>query len=191
MAAQGSIAQSAFKRLTEALDRSARCLPDIERSAALIQESLANGHTIFACGNGGSAASAQHFTAELTGRYVKERGPFAALSLHTDSSLVTAIANDYGYEEVFARQLHALGKKGDTLVALTTGGKSANILKALEAAHAKDMETVVLTGEKGAHLKSSPSVSVCIVVASDETPRVQEIHDLVIHVWCECIDAGK
>lgn len=184
-----SIARGAFHRLAWVLEQTLTAnLPDIGKSAELIYETLMRGNIVFACGNGGSAATAQHFTAELMGRYVRERGPFAAISLHTDSSLMTAVGNDYGYEEVFARQVRGLGKKGDTLVLLTTSGASKNVLKAIDAAKDREMSVIVLTGEKGKHLKAHPSVVACIVVLDSEVARIQEVHDLLIHIWCEYID---
>lgn len=185
------IAEKASQRLTRAIKRTmspAECLPDIGEAGQLIFDTVARGNTVFACGNGGSAATAQHFTAELVGRYVDERGPLPALSLHTDSSLVTALGNDYGFGEVFARQLRGLGKPGDALVALSTSGASENVLKAMATAHELGMNVVVLTGQKGMHLKTLPHVAACIAVPDTETARIQEVHDLIIHVFCEYID---
>lgn len=180
----------AFKRLQDVMERTRRqCLGEIEKSAFLMCDTVMTGKTVFACGNGGSAATAQHFTAELMGRYVEERGPLPAFSLHTDTSLITAVGNDYGFEQVFARQIDAVGKEGDLLVALTTSGASKNVLYAIAAAHAKQMNVIVLTGAKGAQLRRTPGVMACVSVPDKEIARIQEVHDLIIHIWCEYIDA--
>ena len=148
---------------------------------------LKSGHTVFACGNGGSAADSQHFAAELVARYKKNRKALRALALTTDSSALTAIGNDYGFEHIFTRQLEALGTRGDVLVAFTTSGSSRNVLQAIKQAKKQKMRVIVLTGAKGAGLKNIADV--CIVVPSTETARVQEVHQLVYHAWCEYIDA--
>lgn len=183
------VALEALERLQSVIVSTKRqCLSEIENSASLVCETVMAGKTVFACGNGGSAATAQHFTAELMGRYVKERGPQRAISLHTDSSYVTAVGNDYGFDKIFARQIDGLGNQGDLLVALTTSGTSSNVIKAIVAAYFKKMRVIVLTGVKGMHLKRIPGVTSCIVVPDTETARIQEVHDLIIHIWCEYID---
>lgn len=162
------------------------CLPDMEGAFTLIQAACNSGQTIFACGNGGSAASCQHFTAELVGRYKKERDPGAALSLTTDTSAITAIGNDYGFGEVFARQLAGLGRRGDVLVVLSTSGKSHNVIRAAEVARTRGIAVVALTGETGGELKGWADV--CITIPSKETARVQEMTDLILHIFCEALD---
>jgi D-sedoheptulose 7-phosphate isomerase len=149
---------------------------------------LANGK-ILACGNGGSAADAQHFAAELIGRFERERPGLAAIALTTDTSALTAIANDYDYEQVFSRQLQALGQAGDVLLAISTSGDSKNVIAAIHAAHERDMQVVALTGRNGgkiAGLLAKEDVHVC--VPSDRTARIQEVHLLTLHCLCDGID---
>ncbi len=175
---------------TLALVERGECLRGIEVGYQLISEALKGGHTVFACGNGGSAADAQHFTAELIGHYKAKRKPLAALSLTTDTSALTAIGNDDGYGEVFARQVNGLGKKDDVLVAFTTSGRSHNVLRAITDAHQIGMRTIVLTGTSGDWLRGDEQMRVdaCVVVPSEETARIQEVHGLIIHLWCEALD---
>jgi len=168
-------------------DTVVRCDSEFSRSQQILLDAISNGLTIFAAGNGGSAATASHFTAELVGRYKAERRPLAAISLNADTPTLTAIANDYGYENVFGRQVEALGQTGDVLVVFTTSGQSDNILRALKAAWAKSMVTIMLTGLGGA--EHAKELEACIVVPSRETARIQEAHDLIVHAWCEAIDA--
>lgn len=163
------------------------CRRDIKAGERLFVGATTGGRTVFFCGNGGSAASSQHFAAELVGRYVKERGPLPSLALTTDTSALTAIGNDYGFERIFSRQIEALGEKGDLLIALTTSGASPNVLHALKAARRKKMKTVALTGASGTGLRKAADV--CIAVPSKETARIQEMHDLILHSWCEALDA--
>jgi D-sedoheptulose 7-phosphate isomerase len=161
-------------------------LGDIEAAGSLIWEALQAGNKILLCGNGGSAADAQHIAAELVGRYEKQRRAFPAISLTTDTSALTALSNDYGYEEVFARQVAALASAGDVLVAISTSGKSPNVLKAVAAAQAMNCRTIALTGCAGEPLASHCDVAV--VVQSNRTSRVQEAHITIGHLWCEMID---
>ncbi len=163
------------------------CASDITHGLRAFLAAVKGKRTVFFCGNGGSAASSQHFAAELVGRYVKERGPLPAVALTTDTSALTAIGNDYGFEYIFSRQLEALGKKGDLLIALSTSGASENVLNVLKAARRKKIKTIVLTGAKGARLRKAADT--CIVVPSGETARIQEMHDLILHTWCEALDA--
>ncbi len=162
-------------------------LAHIVHAAELLWQCVDAGHMVFAVGNGGSAAEAQHFTAELMSKYRDVRDPIPALSLHVDTSLGTAIGNDYGFEKLFSRQIQALGKFGDVLVALTTSGASPNVLNAVTAAREKDVAVILLTGANGAALRGK--VDVCIAIPSTETARIQELHLFAIHVWCEYIDA--
>jgi D-sedoheptulose 7-phosphate isomerase len=152
----------------------------------VMAQALASGHKIIFFGNGGSAADAQHLAAELTGRYMTERRALAALTLTANTSSLTAIGNDYSYEMVFARQIEALGCPGDVAVGISTSGKSANVLRAMEAARSKRMITAALTGKTGGELASA--VDYCIRIPSVCTPRIQEAHILTGHILCEIIE---
>lgn len=145
---------------------------------------------IMACGNGGSAADSQHFTAELINRFEKERPPLAAISLTTDTSILTSIANDYRYEDVFAKQVLALGRRGDILLAISTSGNSLNVMEAIKVAHAKGVRVIALTGRHGgkiAALLAPDDIHLC--VPADRTARIQEVHMMCIHCLCDGIDA--
>ncbi len=161
-------------------------LTDIDRSGQIICEALAAGRKLLVCGNGGSAADAQHIAAELVGRYEKARPSYPAIALTTDTSALTALSNDYGFEEVFARQVAGLAKPGDVLVAISTSGKSPNILKAVEVGKQMGCITIGLTGAGAEPLASACDVSV--VVPAQRTSRVQEAHITIIHLWCEMVD---
>jgi D-sedoheptulose 7-phosphate isomerase len=161
-------------------------LADIDATGRLIWEALKAGNKILLCGNGGSAADSQHIAAELVGRYEKQRRAFPAISLTTDTSALTALSNDYGYEEVFARQVEALAHSGDVLVAISTSGKSPSVVKAADQARALGCRTIALTGCSGEPLASHCDLAV--VVPSDRTSRVQEAHITIGHLWCEMID---
>ena len=160
---------------------------EIAAAGLLICEALRAGNKILLCGNGGSAADAQHIAAELVGRYEQQRQAFPAISLTTDTSALTALSNDYGYEEVFARQVAALAKAGDVLIAISTSGKSPNVVKAVEKARALGCKTIALTGCAGEPLASHCDLAV--LVPSDRTSRVQEAHITIGHLWCEMVDA--
>lgn len=155
----------------------------IERMAKLFGSTLARGRTIFFCGNGGSAAEAQHLAAELVGRFVRERRALPAVALTTDSSILTSVGNDYGFARIFSRQIEALGRRGDLLVVLTTSGKSPNVLAAVRAARARGLRVAGLTGARGAAF--ARRCDLCIVVPSRSTPRVQEAHLALGHLCCE------
>lgn len=162
-------------------------LDQIQRAGELICQTLHSGHKLLLCGNGGSAADAQHIAAELVGRYERQRRAWPAIALTTDTSALTALSNDYGYEEVFARQLQALAQKGDVFVAISTSGKSANVIRAAERARELGCKTIALTGAGGEAL-----ISICdlaVSVPSQRTARVQEAHITIGHLWCEMIDA--
>ena len=160
--------------------------------AAAVQAMLAcvtSGGKVLACGNGGSAADAQHFAAEFIGRFERERPELAALALTTDSSILTAIANDYDFDRIFSKQVRGLGQAGDVLLALSTSGNSANVLAAIEAAHEREMTVVALTGRGGGkitQLLRETDVHIC--VPHDRTARIQEVHLLVLHCICDGVD---
>jgi D-sedoheptulose 7-phosphate isomerase len=163
--------------------------PRIAAAAHLMVAALDGGGKILSCGNGGSAADAQHFAAELVGRFEAERPGRAAIALTTDSSIYTALANDYTFADVFAKQVHALGNAGDVLLAISTSGNSENVLRAVVAAHAKSMLVVALTGKGGGAIgKKLRAQDVEIRVPAERTCRVQEIHLLTIHCLCDLID---
>jgi D-sedoheptulose 7-phosphate isomerase len=160
--------------------------PDVDRVVTMIAGSMATGGTLFACGNGGSAADAQHIVAELTGRFFRDRKPLRALALHANTSSLTAIGNDYSYDEVFAREVAANGREGDVLLAISTSGNSRNILRAIEAARETRMIVVGLTGEGGG--KMADLCDVCLRVPSVSTPRIQECHIVIGHAICELLE---
>lgn len=161
-------------------------LGEIEEAGRLICKTLASGNKVLLCGNGGSAADAQHIAAELVGRYENERRSYPAISLTTDTSALTALSNDYGYSEVFARQVQGLAVAGDCLIAISTSGKSPNVTKAVEKALAMGCSVIGLTGCSGEPLASQCDIA--IVVPSDRTSRVQEAHITIAHLWCEMVD---
>ena len=160
--------------------------------AAATQALLAcvtGGGKVLVCGNGGSAADAQHFAAEFVGRYERERPELAAIALTTDTSIITAIANDYDFSVIYSKQVRALGQAGDVLLAISSSGNSANILSAIEAAHAREMTVIALTGKGGgkmAGLLRETDVHIC--VPHDRTARIQEVHLLVLHCLCDGVD---
>ncbi len=151
---------------------------------------LTNNGKVLACGNGGSAADAQHFAAELIGRFERERPGLPAIALTTDSSILTAVANDYDFNQIFAKQVRALGQPGDVLLAITTSGNSANILAAVEQAHEREMTVIALTGKGGGRMNDALfDTDLHICVPSERTARIQEVHLLTIHCLCDGIDA--
>lgn len=166
----------------------ARGLPGVASAAAAIGRAVTTGRKVLAFGNGGSAADAQHLVAELVGRFEGERRALAAVALTTDSSVVTAIANDYGYEHVFTRQIEALGSEGDVAFGISTSGRSPNVEAALAAAKRCGMLTIVLTGRDGGRMGADADIH--LNVAEVSTPRVQEVHRTVLHAMCSLIDRG-
>ena len=159
------------------------------QAAELMLQCLMNDGKILACGNGGSAADAQHFAAEMTGRFEKERMELAAIALTTDTSALTAIGNDYGFEHIFSKQVRALGRAGDVLVGISTSGNSANVIEAIKAAHERDMRVIALTGRDGGKIAAMLQDSdILLNVPYPRTARIQENHILLIHAICDCID---
>jgi D-sedoheptulose 7-phosphate isomerase len=161
----------------------------VARAGALLAEALRGGGKALACGNGGSAADAQHFAAELVNRFEMERPPLAAVALSTDTSTLTSIANDYAYEQVFAKQVRAIGRRGDVLLAISTSGNSPNVVEAVKVAHELGVRVIALTGNGGGKLAGmvgDADVHVC--VPHKKTARIQEVHLLVLHCLCDGID---
>jgi D-sedoheptulose 7-phosphate isomerase len=172
----------------QALSEDSALHAQLEDAVARCIDALRNGRKLLFCGNGGSAADAQHWAGELVSRFYYDRPGLAAIALTTDSSILTAIGNDYGYDYVFARQVEALGQAGDVLVAISTSGNSPNVLRAADAARARGMQVVAFTGRGGGKLLSMSDI--CFRMPSDETPRIQEGHEFVGHLLCALIEAG-
>jgi len=162
--------------------------PHIESVATRMIHALQNGNTIFWCGNGGSASDAQHLAGELVGRFVGDRKALKSISLNADSAVMTCIVNDYGYEHIFSRQVEGLGVKGDVLVGITTSGNSENVLNALAIANQKQITTIGLLGKGGG--KASSLASEAIVINSNTTARIQEMHITIGHILCDLIEEG-
>ena len=162
------------------------CLPELEKMAEICRQAIKNDHKILLCGNGGSAADSQHIAAEFVGRFVKERKGLPSIAFTTDTSILTAIGNDYGYDEVFRRQVEALGREGDVLIGISTSGNSSNIVKAFEQAKKQGVKTLALTGQKES--KMSALADVTLKVPAPVTARVQECHIMIGHMICEYID---
>jgi D-sedoheptulose 7-phosphate isomerase len=160
----------------------------VEEAIAWCTETVSDGGKILLCGNGGSASDCQHIAAEMTGRFVNDRRPLPAIALTTDTSALTAIANDYGYAQVFSRQLEALANAGDTLIAISTSGNSENVIGAVNLAKSHALRVIGLLGRDGGRLKELCDIS--IVVPSDSTPRIQEAHILIGHTICEGIETA-
>ncbi len=177
----------------EALNEHRTCLetlcnlaPLVEKAARLMAASLDAGGRLFFCGNGGSAADAQHLAAEFTGRFAFDRRPLAAVALHCDTSALTAIGNDYGFEQIYERQIRALGVPGDVLIGISTSGNSQNVIAAMTAARSMDIACLALTGVKGG--KMAALADVLLNVPSAHTPRIQEMHILVGHCLCGMVE---
>ena len=179
-----------FAQSIEAKQQAAEVLSaPTAQAAEIMLQCLMNDGNILACGNGGSAADAQHFAAEMTGRFEKERMELAAVALTTDTSALTAIGNDYGFDHVFSKQVRALGRPGDVLIGISTSGNSANIITAIEAAHERDMQVIAFTGRDGGKIAAMlKDNDILLNVPHPRTARIQEVHILLIHALCDCID---
>lgn len=161
-------------------------LDKVTEVSQFIINALENSHKLIIAGNGGSAADAQHFASEMVGRFLLERKPIPAISLCVDPSVMTSISNDYGFDKCFARQLDGLGNKGDIFIAISTSGNSINLLNAVHTAHEKGIHTIALTGGSGGKLAASCDLS--LIVPTNATPRIQEIHIFTVHLLCEMIE---
>jgi D-sedoheptulose 7-phosphate isomerase len=181
-----------FNASIETKAQAAEVLPPyIEHAANMMVASLVSGGKILSCGNGGSAGDSQHFSSEMLNRFERERPSLPAIALTTDSSTVTSIANDYSYNEIFSKQIRALGNEGDILLAISTSGGSKNVVEAIKAAHDRDMQVVALTGKDGGNMAALLTDNdVEIRVPSEVTARIQEVHLLVIHCLCDLIDCS-
>lgn len=179
-----------FEDNISATRRSLECLVEpLSQAIDLCFGCVTNNAKILACGNGGSAADAQHFIAELVGRFERERLPLAGIALNTDTSIMTAVGNDYGFDQIFSRQVNALGQPGDVLVAISTSGNSTNVMQAIEAAHEREMRVIAITGKGGGQISSmllDNDIQLC--VPHDRTMRIQEVHILLLHILCDGID---
>lgn len=175
-----------WQRHLDCFQRLAAMAEAIEQAGARLAQAIAASGKLLICGNGGSAADAQHFAAELIGRFEKERTSWPAIALTTDTSILTAIGNDYGFAEVFARQVQGLGRKGDALIGISTSGHSENVLRAVAAAKSQGVFTVGLLGKDGGALKAQ--VDCPIVIADPNTARIQEAHSFILHFWALCIE---
>ncbi len=182
--------QTLFTSSIETKQAALTVLPQhIEAAGEAIVACLLADGKVLSCGNGGSAGDAQHFSSELLNRFERERPSLPAIALSTDTSTLTSIANDYSYNEIFSKQIRALGKEGDILLAISTSGNSANVLQAIQAAHDRKMKVVALTGREGGNMASLlTSDDIEIRVPSHSTARIQEVHLLVIHCLCDFID---
>jgi D-sedoheptulose 7-phosphate isomerase len=159
---------------------------DITKAARTVADAIRDGGKVLLCGNGGSAADAQHFAGELVGRYLRERDAWPAVALSTDTSILTAVGNDYGFDRVFERQVHALGKSGDVLIGISTSGNSENVLRAMNAARALSMTNIALTGQGGG--KMAAAADILLAAPATLTPRIQETHVTIIHLLCDIIE---
>lgn len=178
-----------FKEHEEVLRNTLNLANKIEEVAKEIKKRLKEGKKVLICGNGGSAADAQHFAAELIGRFKKERKSLAGIALTTDTSILTAIGNDYSFEEIFSRQVEGLGNSGDVLFLISTSGNSPNLIRAAEKGKEKNLFIIGLLGKGGGKLKELCDMS--IIIDSNNTPRIQEMHIFIIHIICELIEDDK
>ena len=171
-----------------ALSENEELISVIERAVEIITKAFRQGNKILFCGNGGSAADAQHLAAEFTGRFYKDRQALPAEALHVNTSYLTSVANDYGFDEVYSRMINGIGKKGDILVALSTSGNSANILNAVKTAKEKEMTVIGFTGQSGGEMKDA--CDLLLNVSSTDTPRIQETHILAGHIICQLVESA-
>ena len=182
-----STLEQAIYGAVETLQSLKKIEPKISRAAEMIEQCLRSGNKLLVCGNGGSASDAAHFATELVVRFAKERRAYPAICLTGDGGLLTAAANDYGFDEIFARQVAAFGVPGDVLICLTTSGKSKNVQRALEEAKSRKLKTVAFLGRDGGSTIGLADVD--LLVASDSTARIQEAHNLLLHVLCETVES--
>jgi phosphoheptose isomerase len=182
-----STLEQAIYGAVETLQSLKKIEPKISRAAEMIEQCLRSGNKLLVCGNGGSASDAAHFATELVVRFAKERRAYPAICLTGDGGLLTAAANDYGFDEIFARQVAAFGVPGDVLICLTTSGKSKNVQRALEEAKSRKLKTVAFLGRDGGSTIRLADVD--LLVASDSTARIQEAHKLLLHVLCETVES--
>ena len=180
-------AEAAFAAAAALHQRVRSNLAPAVAAAQAIREALEHGGKLLVFGNGGSAADAQHFAAELVGRFMKERAALAAIALTTDTSVMTSVANDYSFEHVFVRQIEALGRPGDVAFGISTSGESRNVISALESARERGLKTIALTGRDGGH--AGRAADLHVNVPDQNTARVQEVHRTILHVMCELIEA--
>jgi phosphoheptose isomerase len=186
MRSSSDVLKSAIATASETLQSLVDLDPQVARAADLITECLRGGNKILACGNGGSAADAAHFATEFVVRFTHDRPPYPAIALTSDGGLLTAAGNDYGFEEIFARQVDAFGVPNDLLICLTTSGKSENVKRALEEAKERKMKTIALLGRDGGSTIGVADVD--LVVKSESTARIQEAHKFLLHVLCEIVE---
>ncbi len=187
MPGSSEILKSAIAAATKTLQSIVDLESQITKAAQLIGDCLTNGKKVFACGNGGSAADGADFCTELACRFVEDRRPYPAMNLSQGGSLITAVGNDYGFEEIFARQVRAFGNSGDILIAISTSGKSKNIRRAIEEADSRKLKTIALLGRDGGSVAGIADVD--LIVKSDSTARIQEAHKFILHVICEICEA--
>ena len=177
---------SMIRESSETMKLCEKLVPKIEKASELIINALKNNKKMILAGNGGSATQSSHIAAEFTGRYKLERKGLPAIALTTDLAAITAIANDYGFDRIFERQLEALGNEGDIFIALSTSGNSPNLIKAVEKAKKMNIHVIGLLGKDGGNLKNTSNVE--IIVPSDNTPRIQEAHLMILHIICEIVE---
>lgn len=175
-----------WKHHSDCFDRLRAMAAEIEEAGTRLAQTIGGGHKVLVCGNGGSAADAQHFAAELIGRFERERSAWPAVALTTDTSILTAVGNDYGFADIFSRQVQGLGTRGDALIGISTSGNSENVLRAAAAAKSLGMSSVGLLGRDGGRLKGSMDCS--IVIAEKNTARIQEMHIFILHFWALIIE---
>jgi D-sedoheptulose 7-phosphate isomerase len=182
-----SLIESAFSEHVAVANKTLAALGgDIAKAADIVSRAMKNDGMLLLCGNGGSASDCQHISAELVGRYKKDRRPLRAVSLHTDTSSLTCIANDFGYEDIFTRQVEALGRKGDVLLAISTSGNSENVRRAMAKAKELGITVIALLGKEGG--PCAPLAELALIVPSNTTARIQEMHIMIGHLICEMVE---